>query len=224
MLNSLFGEVSSSIELSTILVCMLAALGLGIVVAFSHLVTSKYNKNFLITLAILPVLVQIVMLMVNGNLGTSVAILGAFGLVRFRSMPGTSKEILSVFFAMAVGLATGMGFVGFAAIMTFAVGAAIILLSKVPVFELFVKPTQALRVTIPEDMDYTTMFDEVFAKYTRSHELEKAKTTNMGSLFDLSYLVVLKPGVNEKEFIDAIREKNGNLKVMLSHALTESEI
>ncbi len=224
MLNSLFSETSSPIELSSIIICALVALALGLVVAFSHMFTSKYNKNFLITLAVLPVLVQVVMIMVNGNLGTSVAILGAFGLVRFRSMPGTSKEILSVFFAMAVGLATGMGYVGFATLLTIIVAAAIIILSKVPIFSLGMKPTQALRVTIPEDMDYTTMFDEIFDKYTRDHELEKAKTTNMGSLFDLNYIVTLKPGVNEKEFIDAIREKNGNLKVVLSHTLSESEI
>ena len=224
MLNSILTGASSNIEISSILICTLVSLVLGVIVAITHRLTSKYNKNFLITLAILPVLVQSVMLMVNGNLGTSVAILGAFGLVRFRSLPGTSKEILSVFFAMAIGLATGMGHIGFAAIMTAIVALAIIFLSKVPIFSL-AKPTRILKVTIPEDLDYTTIFDEIFDKYLTSHRLEKAKTTDMGSLFDLNYQVVLKSDTNEKEFIDAIREKNGNLRVVLSGNFTnEAEI
>lgn len=223
MLTSLFTE-STNIELSSILLCTIASLGLGLVVAFTHMLTSKHNKNFLITIAVLPVLVQVVMLMVNGNLGTSVAILGAFGLVRFRSIPGTSKEILSVFFAMAIGLATGMGQLGFATIMTFIVAAAIIILSKVPVFGL-TNPAQILKITIPEDLDYTTVFDEIFERYLAKFELEKSRTTDMGSLFDLNYRVILKPNTNEKEFIDAVRERNGNLRVVLSTpVLAEAEI
>lgn len=224
MLTSLFTSTASNIELSTILLCTLVSLILGLIVAFTHMFTSRYNKNFLITLAVLPVLVEVVMLMVNGNLGTSVAILGAFGLIRFRSVPGTSKEILSVFFAMAIGLATGMGHIWFAVIMTVIVAAAIIILSKVPVFG-STKSTQILKITIPEDLDYTSVFDEIFAKYLATYEIEKARTTDMGSLFDLNYRVVLKPGVNEKEFIDAIRERNGNLRVVLSSAIAnEAEI
>lgn len=224
MLTSLFTSTSSNIELSSILICTLVSLVLGIIVAITHRLTSKYNKNFLITLAVLPVLVQTVMIMVNGNLGTSVAILGAFGLVRFRSLPGTSKEILSVFFAMAIGLATGMGHIGFAALMTLIVAIAIIILSKVPVFGA-TKSTKILKITIPEDLDYTAVFDDIFAKYLTSSKLEKAKTTDMGSLFDLNYSVTLKNDINEKEFIDAIREKNGNLRVILSENLTnEAEI
>lgn len=224
MLNSLFTNSTSSIELSSILLCTVVSLILGIAVALTHMFTSKYNKNFLVTLAILPVLVQVVMIMVNGNLGTSVAILGAFGLIRFRSVPGTSKEILSVFFAMAIGLATGMGQVGFAIIMTIIVALAIIAFSKLPLFGRSAS-TQVLKITIPEDLDYTTIFDEIFARYLSSVKLEKAKTTDMGSLFDLSYQVVLKPDTNEKEFIDAIRERNGNLRVILSTPITnEAEI
>ena len=224
MLTNLFTNNASSVELSSLLICTLVSIVLGVIVAITHRLTSKYNRNFLITLAILPVLVQSVMIMVNGNLGTSVAILGAFSLVRFRSLPGTSKEILSVFFAMAIGLATGMGYIGFAAIMTVIVALAIIILSKVPVFGA-IKPIKNLRITIPEDLDYTAVFDEIFSKYLVSSRLEKAKTTDMGSLFDLNYSVIMKSDTNEKEFIDAIREKNGNLRVILSDNLTnEAEI
>lgn len=224
MLTSLLTESTTNIELSSILLCTLASLVLGLIVAFTHKLTSRHNKNFLVTLAVLPVLVEVVMLMVNGNLGTSVAILGAFSLVRFRSLPGTSKEILSVFFAMAIGLATGMGQLGFATITTLIVAATIIFLSKVPILGL-TKPAKILKITIPEDLDYTTVFDEIFEKYLSKFELEKSRTTDMGSLFDLNYRVILKSGVNEKKFIDAIRERNGNLRVILSSPiLAEAEI
>lgn len=223
MLKSLFSNTSSNIELSSILICTIVALILGLVIAITHKKTSRHSKDFLITLAILPVLVQTIMIMVNGNLGTSVAIVGAFSLVRFRSIPGTSKEILSVMFAMTVGLATGMGHVLFAIIMTLIVSLAIIIFSKVDFFALN-KEEKILKIIVPENMDYTTMFDEIFAKYTKEYRLENVKTTNMGSLFDLTYRIILEKNVNEKEFIDDIRIKNGNLKVMLSHDVKGSDI
>jgi len=223
MLKSLFSNTSSSIELWAILICTLVSIILGIIVAYTHKKTSKYSKNFLITLAILPVLVQSVMIMVNGNLGTSVAIVGAFSLVRFRSLPGTSKEILSVFFAMAIGLATGMGHIFFATIMTFIVSIAIMLFSKLKLFELN-QNTKMLKITIPENLDYTNMFDEIFAYFLKEFNLERVKTMNMGSLFELSYRITLKPNINEKEFIDELRVKNGNLKIMLSHELDGTEM
>ena len=223
MLKSLFSDTASTIELSSILICTLVSLLLGFVIAHTHKKTSKYSKDFLITLAILPVLVQTIMIMVNGNLGTSIAIVGAFSLVRFRSLPGTSKEILSVIFAMTVGLATGMGQVIYAIIITLIVSIAIIIFSKVDILALN-KEEKILKIVVPESMDYTTMFDEIFEKYTKENHLENVKTTNMGSLFDLTYRITLANGVNEKEFIDAIRVKNGNLKVMLSHDIKGSDI
>ena len=223
MLTSLFSKASSSIELWAILVCSLTAIILGLIVAYTHKKTSKYSKNFLITLAILPVLVQTVMIMVNGNLGTSVAIVGAFSLVRFRSIPGTSKEISSVFFAMAVGLATGMGHIFFASIMTILISIVILLLSKIKIFEID-ESIKQLKIVVPENLDYTTMFDDVFNEFVKNYKLEKVKTTNMGSLFELNYRITLKKGINEKEFLDKLRIKNGNLKIMLSHELEGTEI
>lgn len=220
MLNSLFSETTSNIELSTILICSLVSILLGLVIALVHKYTSRSNKNFLITLTILPLLVECVIIMVNGNLGTSVAILGAFGLVRFRSLPGNSKEILSVFFAMAIGLATGMGHILFATIITVITGVAIILLSKVKIFENNTKE-KILKVIIPENLDYENIFTKEFNKYTKRVELQKVKTTNMGSLFELSYIVELKNSVSEKQFIDDLRAKNGNLKITLSNSLEE---
>ena len=223
MLKSLFNSTSSSVELWAILVCTLVSIILGVIVAYTHKKTSKYSKNFLITLAILPVLVQTVIIMVNGNLGTSVAIVGAFSLVRFRSIPGTSKEILSVFFAMAIGLATGMGHVFFACIMTILVSLVIILFNKTKLFDLNPN-TKMLKIIIPENLDYTNMFDDIFDKFVKEKKLEKVKMTNMGSLFELSYRITLKNEINEKEFIDELRVRNGNLKIILSHELDGTEM
>lgn len=223
MLNSIFSETASSVELSSILLCSIVSIILGVVIALTHKQTSKYNKNFLVTLSILPLLVQTIIIMVNGNLGTSVAIMGAFSLVRFRSLPGTSKEILSVFFAMTVGLATGMGHLVFAIIITIIGSLAIFILSKVALFNKN-KKEKILKIMIPENLDYTNVFDDIFETYTEKVELEQVKTTNMGSMFDLSYRIILNENVNEKEFLDDLRVKNGNLKVMISHPIEESDL
>lgn len=223
MLTSLFNSVESNIDLWVILVCTLVSIGLGMVIAFTHKKTSRYNKDFLITIAILPVLVQTVMIMVNGNLGTSIAILGAFSLVRFRSLPGTSKEILSVFFAMAVGLATGMGHVFFAIMMTLIVSLIIILCAKFKFFEN--NPNICLlKIVVPEDLDYINMFDDIFKKYLKEVKLEQVRLTNMGSLFELTYRITKKPQIDLKSFIDDLRIKNGNLKIVISHELSEYEM
>ena len=223
MLNSLFSNTISSINIWTILICSVVSIILGMGVALTHRFTSKYNKNFLVTLTLLPFIVQVIIIMVNGNLGTSVAILGAFSLVRFRSLPGTSKEILSVFFAMTIGLATGMGHILFASIFTI-LGCLVILIFNL--FKLYDKnpAERILKIVIPEDLDYTEVFKEEFSKYTKENKLEKVKSTNMGSLFDLTYRIVLNNDVNEKEFIDDLRVKNGNLNIVLSQVIEECDL
>lgn len=223
MLNSIFSSSTASIELSAILLCSLCSIILGVIIALTHKYTSKYNKNFLITITTLPLLVQTIIIMVNGNLGTSVAIMGAFGLVRFRSLPGTSKEILSVFFAMTVGLATGMGHLVFAVIITVIGCVVLMILAKITLFDKN-KQEKILKITIPENLDYTTVFDDIFERYTKKVELEQVKTTNMGSMFDLSYRITLNEDINEKEFLDDLRVKNGNLKIILTHPLEENDL
>ena len=223
MLNSIFDGTVSSIELTSILICLGCSVFLGLIIAFTYKVTSKYSKNFLVTLSLLPLLVQAVIIMVNGNLGTSVAILGAFSLVKFRSLPGTSKEILFVFFAMTIGLACGMGHVFFATIITFICSLLILIFNKINIFELN-GIVRLLRILMPEDLDYTEVFDDIFKKYTSKVELEKVKTTNMGSLFDLTYRVTLKKNCNEKKFLDDLRIRNGNLKIVLSHSLDDKDL
>ena len=215
MLTSILSEVN----IGSILICGGVSIGLGFLIAITHKVTSKYNKNFLTTLTVLPLLVMSVIMVVNGNLGMSVAVAGTFGLVRFRSVPGTSKEILSVFFAMAVGLACGAGYVFLALALTI-LGCIILLgLNKLSIFDKN-KTEKILKITIPEDLDYTEVFNDILDKYTNKAILEQVKTTNLGSMFELKYNVILNKDINEKEFIDELRIRNGNLKISLSQDIS----
>ena len=203
--------------------CLGVAFVLGLVVAITHQKTTKSSSNFITTLAILPMLVAMAIMLVNGNLGAGVATVGVFSLVRFRSIAGNSRSILSVFFAMAIGLAVGTGYIVFAALFT-VITAIVIVALKALNFGETPCNDKRLTVLVPEDIDYTTIFDDIFAHYLKSQELLKSKTTNMGSLFELTYRVDLKKDVNEKEFIDKLRVKNGNLKVSLSHTLNDEEL
>ena len=223
MLDSIFSNVSSTVDITDILLCVITSIILGLIIAFTHKYTSKSNKNFLTTIATLPLLISTIIIMVNGNLGTSVAVLGAFGFVRFRSIPGTSKEILAVLFAMTIGLVTGMGNLVYASIITI-IGCLILFLYNVLPILNENKYDKFLKITIPENLDYTEVFDDIFKKYTSSAELESVKTTNMGSMFDLKYRITINKDVNEKNFIDELRVKNGNLKIILSHKIEESEL
>lgn len=220
MFNSILGSELTPMHF---FVCLGVALLLGLIVAIVHQKTARSSSNFITTLAILPMLVAMAIMLVNGNLGAGVATVGVFSLVRFRSIAGNSRSILSVFFAMAIGLAVGTGYIAFAAAFT-AIVAIIIVFLKCIKFGETSSGEKKLTILVPEDLDYTEMFDDVFSKYTTSHILEKAKTTNMGSLFELTYRIVTKKKINEKEFIDKIRVKNGNLKVSLSHQLVEEEL
>ena len=220
MFNSILG---SSLTLVNFIICILASFVLGLIVALVHSRTTKTSRNFVSTLAILPTLVSIVILLVNGNLGTGVAVASAFSLIRFRSVPGNSKEILSVFFAMAIGLAVGTGYIGFAIMFTLFTSFIIVVLDKIHFGEDKTN-TKILKIVIPENLDYTNCFDDLLDDYTNENKLIVSKTTNMGSMFELTYNVVLKNNINEKEFIDKIRVRNGNLKVSLTHPLVEQEL
>lgn len=207
----------------TTLLSVLVAIILGLIIALVHTKTTKYTKNLTITLAILPVLVQIVIMLVNGNLGTSVAILGAFGLIRFRSLPGNSREIVNVFFAMVVGLALGTGYIYLAIFLTLIVCLLLIIFSKSNLGDID-SSERNLKIMLAEDQDYTEVFNDIFAKYTNKVELLKVKTVNMGSIFQIDYQLKLKKDINEKEFLDELRVKNGNLKIILSRQTTEEEL
>lgn len=224
MFNSIFDTSTSGLEIQTALIAAGAALVMGLVLAISHKLTTRgTTKGFLITLTVLPLLVMAVMIMINGNLGTSIAILGAFSLIRFRSMRGNAKNLLSVFFAMMIGLSCGMGHILFGAVMTVIGILAMVLFTFTPILEPN-RRERVLKIVVPEDLDYTDVFTDVFKKYTSSSELVTAKTVNMGSLYDLTYNVKLKHGVKEKEMMDEIRTKNCNLKVSLSQAICNEEL
>ena len=216
MLKSIFDASSVSLSMISLGICIMVAFLLGLLIAFIHSRTTKSSKNFVVTLSILPMLVSFIIIMVNGNLGTSVAVLGAFSLIRFRSVPGSSKEIISIFFAMTVGVAVGMGQIVFASIATIIVCLILFVLDKI---RFGFKEQKKLVITIPENLDFTNLFLDIFNKYLDKYTLEKAKTTNMGSMYELTYEVSVKNNINEKEFIDEIRCRNGNLKIILSHSL-----
>lgn len=215
MLSSLFSGDTSTLEWRSLLICIAASLLLGILVAAIHMIRNIYTKNFVITLAVLPILVQSVIMLVNGNLGTGVAILGAFSLIRFRSVPGGSREITSVFWSMGIGLATGMGYVGYVVIFSIIVALFLTLLYTVPFGDRQATSERELKVTIPEDLDYPQLFDDLFEKYTHSAKLTSVRTTTMGSLYELRYQLLLKDQAQEKQIIDEVRVRNGNLPVVL---------
>lgn len=223
MFNSIFDASTVGLEINTALIAAGVSLVLGIALALTHKFTTQTTKGFLVTLATLPLLVMAVMIMINGNLGTSIAILGAFSLIRFRSLAGRAKDLLSVFFAMMIGLACGMGHVLFGAVITVIAIIAIVLFA----YTHFLEPDsheRVLKIVIPEDMDYEEVFADIFKKYTSRHRLVRMKTMNMGSLYKLTYDVKLKRGVKAKAFLDEIRIKNMNLKVLLSEPCCEEEV
>ncbi len=208
MLNSILAE--GVITPSGLLICTLASLILGLLSAVLYMFRNTYTKGFVTALVLLPAIVQMVITLVNGNLGTGVAVMGAFSLVRFRSAPGGAREICAIFLAMALGLATGMGYIGIAAMMLVLLGLAQVLLTITSFGECSAGEKE-LKITIPESLDYNGVFDDLFGIYTRSCELVRVRTTNMGSLYELQYHITLRDQAEEKEFIDALRCRNGNL-------------
>lgn len=199
--------------LSAFLICIAAALILGVLNAVVFSFRSRHSDSMSLTLALLPPVVTLIIMMVNGNIGAGLAVAGTFSLVRFRSAPGTAREIVGIFLSTALGLACGMGFVGIAALF-FAVMAAVVLLLSLLRFGAANDRYRMLRITIPENLDYEGLFDDLFDKYTTSHELVKVKTTNMGTLYELSYDIYLKSSEPSKQFIDDIRCRNGNLNII----------
>ena len=211
MLNSII--TGTEITASAFLICTAVSLSLGLGAAALSMYRSKYSQSFVLTLAMLPAIVQLIIMLVNGNIGVGVAVAGTFGLVRFRSANGTAKEIGSIFLVMAIGLATGMGYLALAAVF-FAVMAAFTLALTALNFGAGRADERELKVTIPENLDYDGLFDDLFAKYTRSAELERVKTANMGTLYELCYKIVLKDAHGTKTFLDELRTRNGNLNIV----------
>ncbi len=228
MLENIFkgvfdSDLTAVISVADFLLCMGFSLLLGFVLAFAYMYRTRYTKSFVVTLALLPAVVCVVIMLVNGNIGTGVAVAGTFSLVRFRSAPGTAKEICTLFLAMGAGLITGMGYLGFAVLFTVVMCFMFVLYNR---FDLGSKKNaetyKTLTITIPEDLDYTGIFDDIFKEYTISHDLARVKSTNMGSMFRLTYHVTLRNIEKEKEMIDKLRCRNGNLEICVSKQETNS--
>lgn len=226
MLDHLFkglfdSDLTTVITVTDFLLCIGCALLLGLIMALTYMYRTRYTKSFVVTLTLLPAVVCIVIMMVNGNVGAGVAVAGAFSLVRFRSVPGTAKEICTLFLAMGAGLIAGMGYLGFAILFTVIMCGVFLLYNRL---DLGTKKNAAtyktMSITIPEDLDYSDVFDDIFREYTSSFDLMRVKTTNMGSMFRLTYNIVLKDVTKEKEMIDKLRCRNGNLEITVSNQET----
>ncbi len=221
MLDSMFtsvlassDSVSTNVTTGAFLLCCVASLVLGAACACIYMFRHKYSRNFVVTLALLPLVVQMVITLVNGNIGAGIAVMGVFNLVRFRSIPGSAKDIGSVFFAMAIGLATGMGYLTLAVVFTIIMGLANVIYVLSP----FARPQTSEReihLTVPEDLEFEGVFEPVLSRYTESYELIEVSTSNMGSLYNLSYVVRMRSEASVKELLDELRCYNGNLKVAL---------
>lgn len=218
LFNGIFDNGTAEvIPVQTFMLCLICALVIGFLQAWMYTYHTRYTKSFVITLAILPAVVCVVIMMVNGNIGTGVAVAGVFGLVRFRSVPGTAREISAIFMAMGAGLLLGMGYIGYVFLFLIVVGAAKMLYERL---DFGAKKNMAryrtVHITVPEDLDYHEAFEEVLSGYASSWNLIQVKTTNMGSMFRLVYQVTLKTPDQEKEFIDKLRIRNGNLEIVVS--------
>lgn len=213
---SIFDTAAETIPFSQFGIAVGASLLIGFALAWIYNIKNKSSNSFLISIALLPAIVCVVIMMVNGNLGAGVAVAGAFSLVRFRSQPGSAREISTIFIAMGTGLITGMGYIAYAAVFALVLSTVMALLSFAPFAKGGIDTEKDLRITIPEDLNYSEAFDDILEKYTARNDLLSVKTSNMGSLFKLRYNVVLKDGKSEKEFMDMLRTRNGNLEISMA--------
>lgn len=223
-LSGLFDtSMTNVISLGDFLLCVVCALAVGLLLAACYMYRTRYTKSFVATLALLPSVVCVVIMMVNGNVGAGVAVAGAFSLVRFRSVPGTAKEIGAIFLAMGTGIIVGMGYLGYAILCAAVLGGASALYSRLD-FGCTRKNAlqKTLQITIPEDLDYTGVFDDILRRYASEYELVQVKTTHMGSLFRLTYHMTLRAANQEKQLLDELRCRNGNLEISVSKQVTET--
>lgn len=226
MLDTLLNGVFSAATIQPLqfLLCLVTALAIGAFLGLLYTRQSRFTTSFLVTLALLPAIVCVIIMLVNGNIGAGVAVAGAFGLVRFRSQPGSAREIGSLFLAMTAGLACGMGYLGYAVLFTLVLGLIMLALDRLSEHLPQRSRDKTLRITIPEDLDYCQLFDDLFTQYTTRWESVAVKSTNLGSLFKLTYRVTLRDPNREKEFLDALRCRNGNLEIALSNQEVSNEL
>ena len=218
LLSSIYeSQAASTVNIADFGMATAMSLLLGLVIAIIYMYRTRFTKSYVVTIALLPAIICVIIMMVNGSIGTGIAVAGAFSLVRFRSVPGTAKEICMLFLAMASGLITGTGYIGIAAVFTAVMCLAFLLYNSLDMGAgRNAGKYRTIRIMIAEDLDYTGVFDEIFREYTNACDLVQVKTTNMGSMFRLTYDIVLKDPAREKEFIDRLRCRNGNLEINVS--------
>ena len=225
LFTGLFETTSSTslISIGKFFICIMAALLAGLIIALSYKIRNKTTQNFVTTLALMPAMVCVIILMVNGNIGTGVAVTGAFSLIRFRSVAGSSSDLGAIFLAMGTGLIIGMGYIGFAFVFAIIISIMQIIYANIGMGKRD-DVDRTMRIAIHEDLDYTGVFEDLFEKYTTSNQLTNVKTTDMGSLFRLTYNISLKDAKLEKELIDNLRCRNGNLEISISKQEMSSEL
>lgn len=225
MLKTIF-KTSGTISTKEAMICVGVALAMGLIISLIYMFSDRRRRispNFAITLVILPAVVAVVIMLVESDVARALSVAGAFALVRFRSIPGDSKDITSVFFAMSIGLATGLGCIKMAVIITVLVGAVYFVL-MVTGYGVMKTTEKTLRITIPENLNFQGAFDDLFEEYTKSRTLDRIRTTNLGSLYELTYTVLMKNDADEKKFIDELRCRNGNLNISLCGVETPKEL
>jgi uncharacterized membrane protein YhiD involved in acid resistance len=218
---SIFDSINSgSFSDGGYFICLAASLFCGVVTALAASFRARSSRSFLSALVLLPMIVHTVITMVNGNVGTGVAVMGAFSLVRFRSVAGKARDIAAIFLAMTAGLACAAGYVGIAILFTLIVCAVMLLLGALPLGN---EAEMELNVTVPETLRFAGQFDDIFEEYTKKHRLTKTKTSNMGSLYKLQFRVRMKDMGKIQEFIDKLRCRNGNLEIAICESSEETE-
>ncbi len=225
MIESLFTTVSADTELSFshAMITILLAIALGAIISFTYMKTQpSYGHSFTLTMIVLPVIVAIIILLIGSNIARAFSLAGAFSIIRFRSAPGDPKDIAFVLFTMAAGLACGVGAFGYAVLFTLVLCALMFVLKAVK-FGTRKASQKQLKVTIPENLGYEEAFAEVFNMFDIAYELNKVRTTELGSLYELVYTITIKDNTNQKEFLDAIRCRNGNLDITLTMTPTVAE-
>ena len=222
MLNQLFYDIftDTAVDPAMMMLAIGVSLLLGLVIAKVYQFKTVYSKSFVMSLALLPTLIAIVIFLVNGSLGAGVAVMGAFSLIRFRSAPGGAKELVSIFLVMTIGIAIGMGYLVFATVFTLIMSLVMLLLEVVN-FGQMKHSMRQLTIVIPESLDYESIFDDIFNKAVNHVELANVKTSDMGSLFKIKYIIQLNGRMTEKELIDALRTRNGNLEIAISRYTTK---
>ena len=226
MLSHLFYDIftDTAVDPAMMMLAIGVSLFLGLVIAKVYQFKTVYSKSFVMSLALLPTLIAIVIFLVNGSLGAGVAVMGAFSLIRFRSAPGGAKELVSIFLVMTIGIAIGMGYLVFATVFTLIMSLVMLLLEVVN-FGQMKHSMRQLTIVIPESLDYESIFDDIFNKAANHVELANVKTSDMGSLFKIKYIIQLNGRMTEKELIDALRTRNGNLEIAISRYITkENEV